>query len=287
MASPVSLGRILHTTRPIAFKGAGTVAALSIYAVVAVGPLLLILLNSFRSTQAIYRQPLGLPTAEGLTNYVGAWQRANFSVYFFNSTIVTVGALLLGVGCATLAGYGLGRFRFKGREALSGLFLAGLLLPAQLGVVPLFYMMQALGLVDNLLSLILIYASQSLPLSIFLLTMFFRQLPNELDEAARLDGAGEFRIFYSVMLPLVRPALVTVLAVQAAPIWNDFFYPLVLLRRQENYTLSVGLTNFIGEYRADFGELSAALVIVSLPLVVMFVSATRHVIAGLTAGMGK
>jgi raffinose/stachyose/melibiose transport system permease protein len=278
---------LFSTAQPLRIRGAGTIMALSVYATIAIGPLLLILMNSLRTTADIYQAPLGRPTAEGWDNYVNAWDRANFSTYFLNSTIVTLGALVLGVGCATLAGYGLGRFRFKGHEALSGFFLAGLLLPAQLGVVPLFYMMQALGLVDTLLALIIIYAAGSLPLSIFLLTMFFRQLPDELDEAARLDGAGDFRIFRSIMLPLVRPALATVIAVQAAPIWNDFFYPLVLLRSPDTYTLPVGLTSFIGQYRADFGELSAALVIVSLPLIAMFVMATKHVIAGLTAGIGK
>lgn len=278
---------LISTAKPFRIKGFGVTAALSVYALIAVGPLLLILMNSLRTTADIYKSPLGRPSAEGWDNYVSAWDRANFSTYFLNSSIVTIGALILGVGCATLAGYGLGRFRFRGREALSGFFLAGLLLPAQLGVVPLFYMMQALGLVDSLLALILIYAAGSLPLSIFLLTMFFRQLPDELDEAARLDGAGDFRIFRSIMLPLVRPALATVIAVQTAPIWNDFFYPLVLLRSADTYTLPVGLTSFIGQYRADFGELSAALVIVSLPLIAMFVMATRHVIAGLTAGIGK
>lgn len=265
----------------------GTTLILVVYAIIAAGPLLLVLNNAFRSTRAIYASPLGLPGAEGVANFATAWARASFSTYFFNSVFVTVGALILGVGSATLAGYALGRLRFPGRQALSALFLAGMLLPLQLGVVPIFYLLQSLRLVDTHLGLILVYSAHTLPVSILLLSVFFRQLPDELEEAARLDGAGRFRIFFFVMLPLVRPALATVIVVQCAPIWNDFFYPLVLLRSAENYTLPVGLTAFMGQYQSDYGALFAALVIVSAPIILLFVLATRHVVSGLTAGVGK
>jgi raffinose/stachyose/melibiose transport system permease protein len=265
----------------------GTTLVLAAYAMIAVGPLLLVFNNSFRQTRDIYASPLGLPTLEGMANFATAWTRASFSTFFFNSVLVTAGALVLGVGAATLAGYALGRFRFPGRRVLSGLFLAGMLLPIQLGVVPIFYLLQSMRLVDTHLGLILVYAAHTLPVSILLLSVFFRQLPDELEEAARLDGAGRFHIFFFIMLPLVRPALATVIVVQCAPIWNDFFYPLVLLRSSENYTLPVGLTAFMGQYQSDYGALFAALVIVSAPIIGLFVLTTRHVVAGLTAGLGK
>jgi raffinose/stachyose/melibiose transport system permease protein len=261
--------------------------ALTLYSFIAVGPLLLVLINSLRPTAEIYNAPVGWPTSSGAQNYATAWAQASFSTYFFNSVFVTIGSLVLGVSAATLAAYALGRIRFPGRGIVSAFYLAGLLLPAQLGVVPIFYILQGMGLIDTKIGLILVYSSQALPLSIFLLTLFFRGLPSELDEAARLDGAGEFRVFYKIMLPLVRPAIVTVVVVQTAPIWNDFFYPLILLRNESNYTLPVGLTGFFSQYATDFGALNAALVIVSLPLIVLFVLATKQVIAGLTAGIGK
>lgn len=262
-------------------------ALLVFYAGVAVGPLLLVLANSLRPTSEIYNSPVGWPSAEGIQNYITAWSRASFSTYFFNSVVVAIGSLALGVGAATMAAYALGRIRFRGRGLLSAFYLAGLLLPAQLGVVPIFYLLERLKLIDSLVGLILVYASQALPLSIFLLTMFFRSLPDELEEAARIDGAGEWRVFRAIMLPLVRPGVATVLVVQAAPIWNDFFYPLVMLRDPFRYTLPVGLTSFFGQYQSDFGALFAALVIVSLPLIILFVLATKQVVAGLTAGIGK
>lgn len=267
--------------------GFGKTAILVIYALIAVGPLLLVLNNSLRSTSEIYAAPLGAPTLDGALNFTTAWTRASFSTYFLNSVLVTAGSLILGVGSATLAGYALGRLRFPGRQAIGALFLAGMLLPIQLGVVPVFYLLQSARLVDTHLGLVLVYAAHTLPVSILLLSVFFRQLPDELEEAARLDGAKRFRIFFSVMLPLVRPALATVIVVQCAPIWNDFFYPLVLLRSPANYTLPVGLTAFMGEYQSDYGALFAALVIVSAPIIGLFVLATRHVVAGLTAGVGK
>jgi raffinose/stachyose/melibiose transport system permease protein len=260
---------------------------LAAYACVAVAPLLLVANNAFRTTSQIRSSPLGLPNAAGAANFAEAWSRASFSSYFLNSLLVTAGSLALGVGLATMAGYALGRMRFRGRHVISALFLAGLLLPAQLGVVPIFYLLRSMGLLDSHLGLILVYASQSLPLSILLLSLFFRQLPDELEEAARLDGAKPFRIFVSIMLPLVRPALATVVVVQCAPIWNDLFYPLVMLRSVENFTLPIGLTTFMGQNRSDFGALFAALVIVSIPIIALFVAATRHVVAGLTAGVGK
>jgi raffinose/stachyose/melibiose transport system permease protein len=260
---------------------------LSGYAVLAIAPLLLVLNNSLRTTKEIYASPMGMPSAAGLGNYAEAWGRANFSQYFVNSLTVAIGALTLGVALALFASYALGRMRFIGRGLVSTLFLAGLLLPAQLGVVPIFHILRSMNLIDNLAGLILVYASQSMPLSVLILTVFFRQLPNEIEEAARLDGASRLQILLYIMLPLVGPALATVVVVQAAPIWNDIFYPLVLMRSQDNYTLPIGLSSFMGQNRSDFGGLFAGLVIVSAPMLVIFFLATRYVVSGLTVGVGK
>lgn len=267
--------------------GSGTPALLlTLYAFVAALPLVLVWNNSLRTTSEIYNSPFGPPTVQGIENFAEAWTKANFSVYFLNSSAVTVGSLFVGVCFATLASYALGRMRFPGSQVIGVLFLAGLLLPVQLSVVPVFYMLQFLGLVDTKFGLILVYGAQTLPLSILILTVFFRQLPKELEEAARIDGANAFQVFL-VILPLVRPALATVVVVQAAPIWNDFFYPLVLLRSPSNFTVPIGLTSFMGLHQSNLGALCAALTIASVPVVVVFALATKHVVAGLTAGIGK
>ncbi|MDQ0726711.1 carbohydrate ABC transporter permease [Microbacterium sp. W4I20] len=269
-------------------KGARpTVAFVAVYASLVALPLIIVLSNSFRSTAQIALSPIGLPDLTGAANFAEAWSRGDFSVYFLNSVWVTVLALTVGLALSVTAAYALGRFAFRGRSALLSFFLAGLFVPAQLGIVPIFRMFSDLGLVDSPTALAFIYASQLLPLSIFILAPFYRRLPDELAEAARIDGAGEFRVFRSIMFPLVRPAVATVAIIQIAPVWNDVFFPLVLLRTKDNLTLPVGLIAFIGERATDLGPLFAAIVIVSLPLVLLFAIAARQVISGLTAGTGK
>jgi raffinose/stachyose/melibiose transport system permease protein len=260
---------------------------LCVYGLIASAPLLLMLINSARSSQEMFTDPLGLPTTINVSNYRRAWADASFSSYFLNSVIITVAAVGLCTVFALLAAYPLGRWKFRGGPLVTSYFLAGLLLPSQLGIVPIFYMLQSVGLNDSRLGLALVYAAGGLPIAVFILTAFFRGLPNELDEAGRIDGAGEFRLFAKVMVPLVRPAVATVAVFQFAPVWNDFFMPLILLRTSSKFTLPVGLTNFFGEHQADWGPVFAGLVITALPLIVLFIFASKQIVAGLTAGITK
>ncbi len=257
------------------------------YALVVLGPLLLVVSNALRPTREIFKNPVGLPTSPSLDSFVKAWQEASFNVYFFNSLMITVASVFLATAVASLAGYMLGRYRFLGSHLLSAYFLAGLMLPFRLAIVPLFLLLNDMGLIDNRMGLILVYAATGIPFSIFILSTFFRQLPRELSEAARIDGAGELTIFARVMLPLVRPALATVVVFQFVPLWNDFFFPLVLLRSTSKWTLPVGMTRFFGEFQADWSTLFAGLIITTLPLILLFLLATRQIIAGLTAGIHK
>ena len=257
------------------------------YAVVAIGPLLLMVNNSLRSQQQIATEPLGLPLQPTLDSYREAWLTASFETYFVNSAIVTVGSVVLGTAVSVLAAYAFARSKsrfFAGAEAV---FLSGLMLPVHLAILPLFYMLDALGMTSSRLSLILVYAALGIPFSTFVLAVFFRQMPVELEEAARLDGAGPLQTFIRVLLPLVRPALATVIVFRFVPVWNDFFYPLILLRDRDTYTLPVGLTRFFGEYSTDWPQLFAGLTIATIPLVVIFLIATKQIISGLTAGMSK
>ncbi|MGI5489212.1 carbohydrate ABC transporter permease [Microtetraspora malaysiensis] len=257
------------------------------YAVVALLPLVVMLLNSLRPTSEIFTAPLRLPTSPTLHSYLQVWTDASFSTYFLNSLIVTGGAVLLGTAVSALAAYPLARHDFFGSRFLGAYFLAGLMLPIRLGLVPIFYLMDSMGLIDSLLGLTLLYAASGVPFCVFVLSAFYRSLPGELDEAARLDGAGEFRIFGQIMLPLVRPALASVTLFQFVPLWHEFLYPLVLLRSDEKFTIPRGLSQFFGEYTTDWSALFAGLVLATAPLFVLFVLATKQIIAGLTAGMSK
>ncbi len=268
-------------------RSVGVLVLLAAYGVVAVGPLVFMLLQSFRPSQEIFNDPLGLPTSLYLDNYKEAWTEARFATYFTNSVLVVVAGVVLCTVVSAMAAYPLARYSFRGNGVLTAYFIAGLTLPIELAVVPIFYLLGSFGMVDSRFGLMLVYAATGIPFSVFILAAFFRSLPRDLEEAARLDGAGEFRIFLRVMLPLIKPALATVAIFQFVQLWNDFFFPLILLRSTDKYTLPVGLTNFFGEYQTDWGAVFAGLVITTGPLVILFLFLTRHIVSGLVAGMGK
>ena len=271
--------------RPVG--GAAGSAALWIYAIAALTPLVLMLANSFRSTSSLYSEPLSAPWPPQVDSYRRAWTEGHFGEYFLNSLLVTVGAVALSTVVATMAAYALARTRSRIFSVLESVFISGLMLPIHLAVLPIFYLLDGMRLVDSRLGLMLVYAASGVPFSIFVLTTFFRQMPPELEEAARIDGASAWQMFLRIMVPLVRPAVATVVVFRFVPIWNDFLFPLVLLRTREKYTVPVGLTSFFGEYSTDWSALFAGLVIATIPLIVLFLVATKQIVAGLTAGMSK
>jgi raffinose/stachyose/melibiose transport system permease protein len=281
--SPARPARRRRRFRPGAIA---STALLWVYALAALAPLVLMALGSLRTEQQLADHPLGFPVHPAFENYARAWSEGGFSTYFVNSIVVTVCSVVLGTAVSVLAAYPLGRYRFRGRGLLTSYFLAGLMLPIRLGIVPVFYLLNSIGLIDSRIGLICVYAASGVPFSIFVLTAFFRQLPMELEEAARIDGAGELRIFARIMVPMVRPALTTVALFQFIPLWNDFFFPLVLVE-EDKYTLPVGLTRFVAEFEAAHAQLYAGLVITTIPLVLLFLLATKQIVAGLTAGMTK
>jgi raffinose/stachyose/melibiose transport system permease protein len=257
------------------------------YAVLVLAPLVLIVVNSLRPSPDILQDPIGLPSKPSLDSYARVWNEASFSSYFLNSLVITVGAVVLATAVSVLAAYPLGRYTFRGSRSLTAFFLLGLVLPFRLSILPIFLLLESLGLVDSRIGVILVYAASGIPFSVFILTAFYRQLPDELADAARIDGANEFDLFGRVMLPLIRPAIATVMVFQFVPLWNDFFFPLVLLRSSDKWTLPVGMTRFFGEFQTDWSSLFAGLLITTAPLVILFLLATKQIIAGLTAGIGK
>ena len=266
---------------------AGGYLLLWAYAAAALIPLVVMVLDSLRPNAAVLSHPLAMPSSLDFSSYATAWTQASFSTYVQNSVLVTVGAVALDVIVSLPASYVLGRYQFRGSGLLIAYFLAGLMLPVRLGILPIFYLLGSLGLVDSRLGLVLVYAASGVPFSVFIMSAFFRGLPRELEEAARIDGAGELRIFARVLVPLVKPAIATVVVFRFVPLWNDFFFPLVLLRTTDRYTLPVGLTQFFGEFQTNWSALFAGLVIATVPLVVLFLVATKQIVEGLTAGMGR
>ncbi len=256
-------------------------------AVVMIFPLLVMLLSATRSNAEIFASPLGLPTGAVFANVAKVWQETRFPLYLANSLIITAGSIAAILVFGIMAAYALARYAFRGAGLMYLFFVAGLMLPLKLAIIPLFIQLDALHLLDTRIGLILIYVAMGLPSAVFILTGFLRTLPGELEESARLDGASELTVMLRIMLPLARPALVIAGIQNAVPIWNDFFFPLVILTSDRLKTLPQGLTIFMGEFNTDWGVLFAGLTLAALPITLVYILLSRQFIAGLTQGAIK
>lgn len=250
-------------------------------------PLLLGFISSFKTTREIFASPFAPPSGINLDNYAKVFASGRFDVYFRNSVLVTAGSLALILVLGAMAGYAIGRYRFRWNNAVYVFFLAGLIFPAKLALVPLFIQLRDMGLLNSHFGLILVYAAGAIPAAVFIMTGFFRALPADLDSAARIDGASEWQVFWRVMLPLVRPQLSIVAIYTAIPIWNDFLLPLVFLKSSGLRTVPQGLSVFFGEFSIDWGPLFAGLTIAALPVVILYLILSEQFIKGLTAGAVK
>lgn len=259
-------------------------------------PLAWILTSSLKTNEEIYNDPFGLPGELRLGVYVDAWQKANIGAFFTNTVIVVSGGVLLTMLLSVMTAYVMARYPFPGSRVLYWLYLAGMTFPVFLAIVPLVRIVQALGLFATNLGLVLVYAAFSLPFSIFFLTGFFRTLPKELAEAAFLDGAGHFGVFFRIMLPLARPGLVSIGVFNVLGQWNQFLLPQVLNPQQDqersNFVLSQGLAALaLGEnYETSptsMAQLFAGLIISMLPVLIVYVLFQRQVQEGLSAGALK
>ncbi len=262
-------------------------ALLAVNTLLVLLPMGFMVLSSLKTTREIFQRPFALPLAARWDNYAQVWGAAHFALYFRNSVVVTVAAMALILVTGTLAAFALGRYRFRGNDLIYLFFLSGIMVPIRLAIIPLFVMMRDLRLLDSLWSLVFVYAASGLPSAIFILTAFFRALPQDLDSAARIDGAGEPAVLVRVLLPLVRPALAIVTIYNVIPIWNDFFFPLVFIHADRLKTLPLGLTVFFGEYATNWALLFAGLTLTAAPVLALYVVMSRQFIKGLTAGAVK
>jgi len=262
-------------------------ALLAVNAVVMVYPLAVMVLSAFKSNAEIFASPFALPESFDTANLARVWDETNFVRYLANSALVTGSAVALILAFATMAAYALARYEFRGNSVLFLFFLSGLMVPLKLAIIPLFIQLDALGLIDSRLGLVLVYVATGLPSAVFIMAGFLRTLPGELEQSARIDGASEARTMWSIMLPLARPAMVIAGIQNAVPIWNDFFFPLVFITTDRLKTLPQGLTVFMGEFNTDWGVLFAGLTLAALPITLVYVVLSRQFIAGMTQGAIK
>jgi raffinose/stachyose/melibiose transport system permease protein len=223
-------------------------------------------ISPFKDRLSIFSQPYAFPTGDTFTldGYRTLSETARFDLFFVNSFLVTGCSLVLILFCSSMAAFALAEYKFR-LNALTGLYLAiGIMVPIRLGTVGILRIMVDLHLVNTLWSLILVYTAQGIPLAVFILTAFMRQLPKDLTDAARIDGANEYHI-YLLILPLVRPAIGSVLAISMIPIWNDLWFPLILSPGEATKTLVLGAQAFLGEFVNDYNAVLAALTLAILP----------------------
>ncbi len=261
---------------------------LLLYTAVALFPVILIIMNSLKSRKAIFNTPFAPPnsTTFDLVGYATVYARSNFQWYFVNSLLITLASMFLILFTGAMAAYALSEYKFRG-NTMMGLYLAlGIMIPIRLGTVSILRLVVAMGLVNTLTALILVYTAMGLPLAIFVLQQFMRQVPSELKDAARVDGASEYRIFWLV-LPLVRPAVATVAVFVMIPVWNDLWFPLILAPGESTRTVTLGAQQFLGQFVSDWNAVLASLTLAMLPILILYIIFSRQLIRGLTAGAVK
>jgi raffinose/stachyose/melibiose transport system permease protein len=259
-----------------------------LFSILALFPIFMIVINSFKSRAAIFGMPFQFPNSQtfSLIGYQTVFSRASFGTYFINSLIVTVGSLILILLFGSMASFALAEYDFRG-NALMGLYLSiGIMIPIRLGTVGILRIMVSLGLVNTLTGLIVVYIAQGLPLTIFILTQFMRQVPKELKDAARIDGASEYRIF-GLVLPLVRPALGAIGIFTMIPIWNDLWFPLIISPGTSTATITLGVQQFLGQYISDWNAVLSSLTLAMIPILIFYIFFSRQMIRSVTAGALK
>jgi raffinose/stachyose/melibiose transport system permease protein len=278
MTSPVSLAR-----------AASMHVVLAAYTVIALFPVFVIVVNAFKNRRGIFLSPLSLPDSRtfSLEGFQTVLSQGHFVRYFENSLIVTLSSLALVLLFGAMAAFSLSEYRFRG-NTLTGLYLAiGIMIPIRLGTIAILQVMVATGLVNSLAALVLVYTAQGLPLAIFILSEFMRQVSDDLKNAGRIDGLSEYMIFFRLVLPLVRPPMATVAVFTMIPIWNDLWFPLILAPSDTTKTVTLGTQMFLGEFVTNWNAVLAALSLAMLPVLVLYVIFSRQMIRGITSGAVK
>ncbi|UCZ52880.1 carbohydrate ABC transporter permease [Bacillus shivajii] len=252
-----------------------------------IAPIIYAVLASFKTNMEIFSSPFSLPSNWSFENIINAWQVGNFQQYIINSAVVTIGGMLVVALVASPAGYAFSQLTFKGNNLIFYIVLLGMALPVQAIIIPIFFHLRSMGLVNTLTGLTLVSAALALPFSIFLMRNTFRDVPKAMRESAMIDGAGEWRIFWTVMLPLAKPGLVALLIFTFMNIWNDFLLPLVLLMSQGKYTISLGLYSFQGEMATNYALIFGGTVISMIPSIIVYLIFQRSFIEGMSSGANK
>jgi N-acetylglucosamine transport system permease protein len=259
---------------------------LAVWSVIVIVPFLWVVLSSFKTTKEILASPFSLPAHWSFDNYAHAWTDAGIRQFFLNTVIVVGAALVLVMLLGAMCAYVLARFTFPGARFIYYLMLVGLTFPIFLAIVPLFFILKNTHLINTLPGLIMVYVAFALPFTVFFLYAFFRTLPDDVYEAALIDGAGEWRAFFRIMLPMARPGIAAVAIFNFLGLWNQFLLPVALNTDQSRYVLTQGMASFASQagYAVDFGALFAAVVITVVPVLIVYVIFQRRLEGSVSRG---
>jgi len=260
---------------------------LIIYSMSIFYPIFLMIITSLKENREIFTRPYSLPQSFNLDSYIHLFKISNYLIYFRNSIIVTLTSLLIILALSSLISYVLAKYRFIGSRFLYLYFIAGLIIPIKLGTIGIIRIMLGLHVFDTLAALIIVYVAMGIPFGVFILTDFIRLIPEELSNSARIDGCSEPKIFFRIILPLIRPALAAVAIINFIPIWNDFWFPLLLIRTDNVKTIPLATALLYGQYETNFGLIFSVLVAASLPVIIFYLIMSRQFIKGLSSGALK
>jgi raffinose/stachyose/melibiose transport system permease protein len=248
-------------------------------------PVVLIIANSMKSRESIFGRPFDLPIGKSfdLAGYELVFTRAHFPIYFVNSVVVTLGSTVLILAVGAMASHALAEYKFRLNRFLVLYFALGIMISIRLGSVGIVRLMSTLGLTNTIWALLVVYTAAGLPLTIFIMTQFMRQIPTELKQAARIDGANEYQVFWLV-LPLVQPVIATIAVFVMVPVWNDLWFPLILAPAENVRTVTLGTQQFIGSFGTNWQAVLASLTLALVPPLVFYAVFSRQLLRGLTAG---
>lgn len=257
-------------------------------AIIWIAPFFFILLTSLKTRPDLIKTgAFGLPTVIAWENFSKAWNRADLSTTALNSAIISFTKVPIGLFISSLAAFALTRMRFRYQQVLFTIFVAGTLIPVQVALGPLFRMILEMGLLNKYLGILLPYIAFGVPYQVFILRGFFRTIPKELDDAARIDGASAFGLYWRIILPLARPALAALFILDFVATWNEFSIALVILQRQDSWTVPLSFQAFMGQFGNNYTELNAAIIMAILPVVIVYLLFQRYFVSGLASGAVK
>jgi raffinose/stachyose/melibiose transport system permease protein len=268
-------------------KGIAAQLVLAVFAVIALIPLLLVLINSFKDNAEVLANPFGLPSSLSLHNFVTSWTYGRFGRGILNSVLLTGTTVVVVLVCASLAGYVLAGQKVKRWPAIMVYLTMAMTIPIQLFVFPLYAAVAALNLLDNVFVVGVILAAINMPFATFLMRTFFLNVPAEIEEAALVDGVSTFQLIRKVMLPMVRPGLITVGVIVGLNAWNEFLISSTFLQNPDDQTLTLGFLTMNGTFSTDIGTMMAGALILVVPVLAVFIALQRYVVDGLASGAVK